>query len=34
MEKNNKKQYEKPLLTEHENLNKVTKSTVSNGPPV
>jgi len=27
MEENNKKQYEKPLLTEHENLNKVTKST-------
>ena len=25
MEKDNKKEYEKPELTEHENLNKVTK---------
>ena len=33
MEKDNKKEYEKPLLTVHENLNEVTKSTVSNGPP-
>ena len=26
MEKDNKKEYEKPELTEHENLNEVTKS--------
>lgn len=25
MEKDNKKEYEKPELTEHENLNEVTK---------
>jgi hypothetical protein len=25
MEKDNKKEYEKPELTEHENLNEITK---------
>ena len=29
MEKDNKKEYEKPELTEHENLNEVTKGTPS-----
>jgi len=29
MEKNNKKEYEKPELTEHENLNEVTKQAKS-----
>ena len=32
MEKDDKKEYEKPELTEHENLNEITKgSTPSNG---
>jgi len=29
MEKDNKKEYEKPELIEHENLNEITKGEVS-----
>jgi hypothetical protein len=29
MEKDNKKEYEKPELIEHENLNKITKGGIS-----
>ena len=28
MEKDNKKEYEKPELTEHENLNEITKGEI------
>ena len=31
MEKDNKKEYEKPELTAHENLNEITKGAISNG---
>jgi len=33
MEKNNKKEYEKPLLNEHEKLNEATKSSLSGELP-
>ena len=31
MEKNNKKEYEKPELIEHENLNEITKGVPDSG---
>ena len=33
MEKDNKKEYEKPELTEHENLNEITKGGNGNSAP-
>jgi hypothetical protein len=33
MEKDNKKEYEKPELIEHENLNKITKGINPNSIP-
>ena len=33
MEKDNKKEYETPKLTEHENLNKLTQGANGSNPP-